>query len=55
MEEFLFDIDCRKTKTSLTELLSFLYNGFNQEDFDSKYLSLSETYEIELADSESEK
>lgn len=55
MEEFIYDIDSKYTKDELTDILSYLYKGFNQEDFDGKYLNLSETYEIQLAETESEK
>jgi hypothetical protein len=55
LEEFLMDADSKYSKSDLTDILSYLYKGFNQEDFDSKYLHLSETYEIQLADNESEK
>lgn len=55
LEELLYDIDSKYTKDELTKLFSYLYKGFNQEEFDSKYLDLAETYEIQLPETEGEK
>lgn len=46
MEEFLQELDSTYSKMDILDILSYLYRGYGQEEFDSNYLSLSESFEI---------
>ncbi len=39
----------------ITDILSYLYRGYGQEEFDSNYLSLTESFEIQLPENENDK
>lgn len=55
MEEFLEELDSSYSKKDILEILSYLYRGYGQEEFDSNHLELSETFEIKLPENENDK
>lgn len=55
MEQFLQELNSTCSKTDILEILSYFYRGYSQEEFDSKHLLLSESFEISLPESENEK
>lgn len=55
MEEFLEELESSYSKKDILEILSYLYRGYGQEEFDSNHLALSETFEIKLPESENDK
>lgn len=48
----MIELSNNYSKDEVMDILSYLYKGFDQEEFDSKYLSLSESFEVTLPENE---